>query len=68
VRCAHNLFGTASSTDDDINLEDMSIFDVFERRLDDLEREAGLDAEQRKALRETYAEAVREYNQRTEGE
>ena len=68
VRCACNPIGTASSADDDINLEDMDIFDVFERRLDDLEREAGLDDEQRKALRETYAEAVREYNQRIEGE
>ena len=67
VRCAHNLSGAPSSADDDLSLDDMSIYDVFERRLDDLEREVGLDEEQRKALRETYAEAVRDFNQREEG-
>jgi len=39
---------------------------VFERRLDDLEREAGLEEEQRRALRETYAEAVRDFQQSKE--
>jgi division protein CdvB (Snf7/Vps24/ESCRT-III family) len=46
----------------------MSIFDVFNRRLDDLERMNGLDAEQRQALLETYAEAVDEFLQSDKGE
>ena len=66
VRCAYTLSNAPSSSDDDVSLDDMSIYDVFERKLDDLEREAGLDAEQRKALLETYAEAVRDFNQRDE--
>ena len=67
VRCSHNLGTAPSSVDDDSSLDDMSIYDVFERRLDDLEREAGLDEEQRKTLRDTYIEAVRDFNQREEG-
>ena len=66
VRSSHGLSATFAEGGDSLTLEDMSIHDVFERRLDDLEREAGLEEEQRRALRETYAEAVRDFQQSKE--
>ena len=67
VRNAFSL-SAPSSADDGIALEDMSVFDVFERRLDDLERQNQLGEEQRRALMETYAEAVAELSQTGRGE
>ena len=67
VRNAFSL-SAPSSADDGIALEDMSVFDVFERRLDDLERQNQIGEEQRRALRETYAEAVAELSQTDRGE
>ena len=66
VRSSHGLSASLAEDGDSLTLEDMSIHDVFERRLDDLEREAGLEEEQRRALRETYAEAVRDFQQSKE--
>ena len=68
VRTAYSLDAPSASEDIGTALEDMSIFDVFNRRLDDLERMNGLDAEQRQALLETYAEAVDEFLQSDKGE
>ena len=68
VRTAYRLDTPSSAEDLETSLEDMSIFDVFSRRLDDLERKNGLDAEQRRALLETYAEAVDELLQADKGE
>ena len=68
VRTAYSLDAPSASEDIGTALEDMSIFDVFNRRLDDLERMNGLDAEQRQALLETYAEAVDEFFQSDKGE
>ena len=53
----------ADSCDTSFDLEDMTLYDVFERRLDDAERINGLQADQREVLRLTYAEAVRGFYQ-----
>ena len=66
VRCAHDHNASLADSDDSTDLEDMHVQDVFERRLDDLEREAGLEEEQRNALRETFAEAMHHYYLRKE--
>ena len=68
VGTAHSLNAPSSEEDLGTALEDMSVFDVFRRRLDDLERQNGLDEEQRKSLLETYAEAVNELLQADKGE
>ena len=68
VRTAYSLEAPTSTEDLETALEDMSVFDVFTRRLDDFERQNGLDAEQRKSLLETYAEAVNELLQVDKGE
>jgi len=53
----------ADACDASFDLEDMSLYDVFERRLDDAERVSGLSADQREILHQTYAEAVRGFYQ-----
>lgn len=68
VRTSYRLDVPSSAEDIETALEDMSVFDVFSRRLDDLERQNGLDPEQRRALLETYAEAVDELLQADKGE
>ena len=68
VRTAYRLDAPSSAEPLETSLEDMSIFDVFSRRLDDLERQNGLAGEQRRALLETYAEAVNEFLQADKGE
>jgi len=68
VRTAHGPAASLADADAPASLEEMSVYDVFERRLDDLEQEAGLAEEQRQALRETYAEAVRDLLQGEEGD
>ena len=68
VRTAHGPAASLADADAPASLEEMSVYDVFERRLDDLEQEAGLAEEQRQSLRETYAEAVRDLLQGEEGD
>jgi exonuclease SbcD len=68
VRTAYRLDAPSCAEDLETSLEDMSIFDVFSRRLDDLERQNGLNEEQRRVLLETYGEAVNELLQADKGE
>jgi exonuclease SbcD len=68
VRTAYRLDAPSCAEDLETSLEDMSIFDVFSRRLEDFERQNGLDEEQRRVLLETYGEAVNELLQADKGE
>ncbi len=63
VRIQRGLEASLAAACDSVELEDMTLYDVFERRLDDAERFSGLGAEQREALSQTYAEAVRGFLQ-----
>ncbi len=68
IRTARTLDAPSSELDDGTALEDMSVLEVFERRLSDLERESPIDSEQRESLLETYRQAVLELQDVDEGD
>ena len=65
VRTARSS-GFALAQEQEEQLEDLSVADVFERLLKDVEEQNGLAPEQKEALEQTYREAVNDFFQMRE--